>query len=85
MPYNRVGSIQIDESAIHVSLIENFAGNRLTYYDFDPQFRVTRGFVSSQYREEHLALENSGAIKHSWREDEAEMVKGFEYRPARQD
>lgn len=81
VPYNRIANIQIDDVAVHSSLIENYAGNRLVYYDLDPQFQVKRAFISSQYREEHVALENSGAVKHSWHEDEAAMAKGFEYRP----
>ena len=83
-PYNQIASLRIDDVGVHAALIENYAGNRLVYYDLDPQFHVKRAFVSSQYREEHLVLENSGAIKHSWQEDEAAIAKGFEYRPTTQ-
>ena len=82
-PYTRVGTVTVDDHAIHVITVESFNGllHRNVFYDFDFSLRLTSAVLSSDYRDEHLKLERAGVLHHSWREDEAGLAKGFEYRP----
>ncbi len=82
-PYTRTGGLAAVDGAVHMNIIESFdpASKRVVFYDFDQSLRLTRAVVSSDYREEHLKLEQAGAIHHSWREDEAALGPGIEYRP----
>jgi hypothetical protein len=81
-PYTRIDHIQAYEGGVLVVEIEDYErSNRLTYYDFDSSLRLRRAFVSSQFREEHMKLEQAGLINHSWREDQALISTGLVYRP----
>ena len=81
-PYTRVSALSVDEGGVHLQVFESYNPdpNRLLYYDFDRSLRLTRAFVSSNYRAEHLQLEESGRLHHSWREDEDGLSRGLEYR-----
>ena len=83
-PYTRVSSIGLVGPQVRVTVAEHFneGSHRQVSYDFDLSLRPTKAFLSSNYREEHLKLEASGLIKHSWRDDEAGLAKGLEYRSA---
>jgi len=81
-PYTRVSALSVDEGGVHLQVFESYNPdpNKLLYYDFDRSLRLTRAFVSSNYRAEHLKLEESGRLHHSWREDEDGLSRGLEYR-----
>ena len=81
-PYNRINAVAIDQHAIRATVLESYDGlsNRLVYFDFDHAFRLTRAFVSSQYQEEHLGLERTGVLRHSWHDDDASLSKDIVYR-----
>jgi len=82
-PYTRVGSIEAHEGGFVVIEIEDYKGdsNRLVYYDFDSSLRLKNAFLSSQFREEHMKLEQAGFINHSWRQDQDLLSTGLVYRP----
>jgi hypothetical protein len=81
-PYTRVSTFAVDQDAVHASVIESYkpTSPRVVFYDFDLSLRLKRAFVSSDYREEHLQSEASGALTHSWKEDEEALAGGLEYR-----
>ncbi len=81
-PYTRAGGLAAVDGAVHVNIIESFdpTSKRVVFYDFDQSLRLTRAFVSSDYREEHLNQERAGVLHHSWKEDEAGLASGLEYR-----
>jgi DNA-binding winged helix-turn-helix (wHTH) protein len=80
--YTRIGAFSVDDSGVHVRVVESYndASNRVVYYDFDPALRLTRAFVSSNYQEEHMKLEKSGAISGSWQDEEARLPQEVVYR-----
>jgi hypothetical protein len=82
-PYTRVLSIDAHDHGLLVVEKEDYKGgsDRLIYYDFDSSLRLTRAFVSSQFREEHMKLEQAGLVNHSWRQDQALISTGLIYRP----
>ncbi len=81
-PYTRVGNLEVDDHVIRVTVVESYdpTSRRTVVYEFDHGLHLRRAFLSSNYREEHLKLEHSGALKHSWREDEAALAQQLEYR-----
>jgi DNA-binding winged helix-turn-helix (wHTH) protein len=82
-PYTRIGSIDPHDGGFLASEFEDYKGssNRLIYYDFDSSLRLTRAFLSSQFREEHMKLEQAGLVNHSWRQDQDLLSTGLIYRP----
>jgi len=81
-PYTRVHALGVDDHGVHVTIIESFDpfSRRNVLYDFDLSLHLVRAFVSSNYREEHIKLERTGAIRGSWQDDEARLPKDLEYR-----
>jgi hypothetical protein len=65
-----------------VRIVESYdpKSERQIFYEFDPELRLRRAFLSSEYRQEHIQKELAGALHHSWREDEAVLAQGLEYR-----
>jgi len=82
-PYTRVDGVEAHDGGVLVNEIEDYNGssNRLIYYDFDSSLRLKRAFDSSQFREEHMKLEQAGLINHFWQQDQASLATGLVYRP----
>ncbi len=82
-PYTRIHSIEAHDGGVLVVEQEDYRGSsdRLIYYDFDSSLRLSRAFVSSQFREEHMKLEQAGLINHSWQQDQSLISSALVYRP----
>lgn len=81
-PYTRIEVFEVDDHVVRANVIESYsvASRRVVHYEFDHSLRLRRAFLSSNYREEHLAKEQSGGLNHSWQQDEKALAQGLEYR-----
>lgn len=83
-PYTRVTGLQAHDGGFLVTETEDYRfenPDRVVFYDFDSSFRLTRAFVSSGFREEHMRWEEIGLVHHFWQKDQAELSTGLIYRP----
>jgi hypothetical protein len=80
-PYTRVREIDADEHGVRVMVMESHdVTPRIIDYDFAPSFSLRRAFLSSEYRAEHLRLEQAGKLTHSADVDEAGLARSLEFR-----
>jgi hypothetical protein len=80
-PYTRVATLEADGQAVRVHVAESHEmSKRTVYYDFDPSLTLRRAFLSTEYRQEHFRLEQSGALSHSANDDEAQLGRDLEIR-----
>lgn len=78
-PYTRLQRIEADEQAVRVVTIESHdVTPRAIFYEFDRSLALRRAFLSSEYRQEHLRLEQSGKLSHFADADEAALARGVE-------
>jgi len=83
-PYTRLDTLEADEQAVRVRVVESAAlTKRVIFYEFDPSLVLRRAFLSTEYRQEHAKLEQSGELSHTAAVDEAELARGVEIRRKR--
>ena len=53
---------------------------REIFYEFSPSLVLIRAFLSGEYRQEHLQLEEAGKLSHSASDDEVALLRDLEVR-----
>lgn len=81
-PKTMVSQLALNEKDIlvNVAMSHHPDSNRSVFFEFSPDFRLKRAFLSTEYWQEHLRMEREGKLDHSWRNDAETLAAGVEYR-----